>query len=145
MKLTYLVIGTLAVIMSTTGCKERADKIDDASQAVEKADQKIEDAKQDYLAEVENYRNVTSAKITENEKNIEIFNNMVASQKKEVRDDYKRNIAELEAKNKAMKAKMEVYKADSEENWEKFKKEFSHDMDELGNSFRDFTIKNVKK
>ena len=39
---------------------------------------------------------------------------------------------------------MSDYKADGKENWEKFKAEFGHDMDELGNAFRDLTVKNVK-
>ena len=39
---------------------------------------------------------------------------------------------------------MEDYKADSKENWESFKTEFNHDMDELGNAFRDLTIDNKK-
>jgi hypothetical protein len=40
--------------------------------------------------------------------------------------------------------KMDNYKADSKENWEKFKVEFSRDMDELGAAFKDLTVKNVK-
>ncbi len=40
--------------------------------------------------------------------------------------------------------KMNDYKANGKENWEIFKKEFNHDMDELGKAFKDLTVKNVK-
>jgi len=43
-----------------------------------------------------------------------------------------------------MKLKMDNYKLEGKENWEKFKMEFSHDMDELGKAFSDLTVKNVK-
>ncbi|MFN0047523.1 MAG: hypothetical protein ACKVOU_00200 [Cytophagales bacterium] len=43
-----------------------------------------------------------------------------------------------------MKKKMDDYKEDGKENWEKFKTEFNHDMDEIGNAFKDLTVKNVK-
>ena len=35
-------------------------------------------------------------------------------------------------------------KAESKEDWEKFKVEFNHDMEELGNAFKDLTVKNTK-
>jgi hypothetical protein len=40
---------------------------------------------------------------------------------------------------------MEDYKVDTKEQWESFKTEFSHDMDEMGKAFKDLTVKNVKK
>jgi len=39
---------------------------------------------------------------------------------------------------------MDDYKQDGKENWEKFKAEFNHDMDELGKAFKDLTINNIK-
>jgi hypothetical protein len=41
-----------------------------------------------------------------------------------------------------MKKRMDDYKADGKENWIKFKDEFNRDMQELGKSFKDFTVKN---
>ncbi len=54
-------------------------------------------------------------------------------------------IAELDSKNTDMKRKLDNFKANGKDNWETFKTEFSHDMDELGNAFRDLTVKNTKK
>jgi len=64
--------------------------------------------------------------------------------KKEAAADYKIKVDELEQKNSDLKKQMDDYKAEGKEKWEKFKTEFGHDMDELGNAFKDFTVKNVK-
>ena len=55
-----------------------------------------------------------------------------------------KKIDELEQKNSELKKRLDDYKADGKEKWEKFKAEFSHDMDELGKAFKDLTVKNVK-
>ncbi len=39
---------------------------------------------------------------------------------------------------------MNDYKAEGKEKWEIFKAEFSHDMDGIGKTFKDVTVKNVK-
>ena len=43
-----------------------------------------------------------------------------------------------------MKQKMADYKEEGKEKWETFKVEFNHDMEELGNAFKDLTVKNTK-
>ena len=43
-----------------------------------------------------------------------------------------------------MKKKLEDYQAEGKDSWETFKTEFSHDMDALGNAFKDLTVNNVK-
>ena len=45
---------------------------------------------------------------------------------------------------KILKKKLDDYKATGKEDWESFKKEFNHDMDELGKAFKNFSINNVK-
>ena len=53
-------------------------------------------------------------------------------------------VADLDKKNSDMKKKMADYKASNKENWENFKTEFNHDMNELGQAFKDLTVKNTK-
>lgn len=57
---------------------------------------------------------------------------------------YQRNIDTIEQKNKNLKIKMDSYKNDVDSDWQSFKREFSHDMDELGKSLKDFTVNNKK-
>ena len=60
-----------------------------------------------------------------------------------MREEYNRKVNDLQERNNRMKMRMEEYKADGRDNWENFKKEFRHDMDELGNAFRDIGKDNV--
>jgi hypothetical protein len=39
---------------------------------------------------------------------------------------------------------MKAYKNDADSDWQSFKREFNHDMDELGNAFNNLTVNNKK-
>jgi len=39
---------------------------------------------------------------------------------------------------------LDSYKNDADSDWQSFKREFNHDMDELGHSLKDFTVDNKK-
>lgn len=54
---------------------------------------------------------------------------------------YAKKIENLEKKNQDLKIKLEAYET-NQSNWEKFKREFNHDMDELGKAFKDLTVNN---
>ena len=54
---------------------------------------------------------------------------------------YAKKIAKLEQKNKDLKIKLKAYET-NQSDWEKFKREFNHDMDELGKAFKDLTVDN---
>ena len=138
--------------MFAVSCNTPKEKIEDAKVDMESAttDMKVatkdmQEAKDEYLADVEKYKNESNTQIAANEESIKEFNARIAGQKASAAKEYKEKIASLEKKNSDMKLKLDNAKTDSKENWEKFKKEFSHDMDELGNAFKDFTVKNVKK
>jgi len=55
---------------------------------------------------------------------------------------YEKRIDDLEAKNKSMQSRLNAYDANRSD-WNKFKTEFNHDMDELGKALKDLTVKNV--
>jgi hypothetical protein len=40
---------------------------------------------------------------------------------------------------------MEEYKYEDETKWDNFKREWNHDMDELGTALKDFTVRNTEK
>ncbi len=134
----------LMAILISTSCNSPAAKVEKAEDNVMEANQQLDEANKEYMAEVENYRKETSEKISSNDQRILELKANIANQKKEVRADYQKKIAALEQKNQELRKKMDDYKADSKDNWEAFKKEFNHDMEELGNAFKDLTVKNVK-
>jgi hypothetical protein len=57
---------------------------------------------------------------------------------------YIASIDALEQKNAALKSKLNTYENNAQSDWESFKREFNHDMDQLGNSLRDLTVNNKK-
>lgn len=134
-----LIIGSIA-----TSCNTPAEKVEKAQTNVQEANQDLEKANDAYKLEIESYRKETADKIAANDKSIADFNLRIENQKQDAKVEYKKQIAELEQKNSDMKKKMDDYKADSKVQWEIFKTEFSHDMDELGKAFKGLTIKNNK-
>ncbi|MBK7408934.1 MAG: hypothetical protein IPJ40_13250 [Saprospirales bacterium] len=54
---------------------------------------------------------------------------------------YAQRIETLEQKNRDLRTKMANYEQ-NQSDWESFKREFNHDMDELGQALKDFTVDN---
>lgn len=67
----------------------------------------------------------------------------IISGEKETQDEYSKQLAPLEQKNKEMKKKLEDYKEDGKNNGSQFRNEFNHAMAELVKAIEDLTLKNV--
>lgn len=140
---TITVLVLLAGAIYLISRNSAAENVDNAEDKVMEAQMNLDKANIAYLADMEVYRQENAAKIESNNRSIAAFHARVASEKAETRADYQRKIAELEQMNTDMKKRVDEYKADGKDNWEKFKVEFNRDMDELGNAFKDLTVKNV--
>ena len=125
-----------------TSCNSAAEKVDNAEDKSIKADEDFNIAKEEYLADVENFKKEITAKIDANNQMIADFKVKAATSKKDAQVYYQEQIAVLEQKNIAMKQKLDAYEVSGKDNWETFKAEFSRDMNDLGEAFRNFTIKN---
>lgn len=134
----------LIAAMLLTGCNSPAQNLENAQENVKDANQELSEANEAYMDEIDAYRKESEAKINANEKSIAAFNARIENEKMEVRDEYKKKIAELEQKNTDVKKRLDVYKADGKDNWVNFKLEFSRDMDALGKALKDLTVNNVK-
>ena len=146
MKKTFLSLLTVTFISGIIliSCNNSSQKVDKAQKDVIEANKNLEDANKEYLADIEIYRTETANRIAANDQSIVELKAKIANDKKIAKADFKKKVAELEQKNIEMKKKMDEYKADGKENWEQFKTEFSRDMDELGNAFKDLTVKNTR-
>ena len=147
MKKSIIALAVFTFITATaiTSCNNSpTEKVEEAKSEVVEANQELAEAKEEYATEIEMYKKETADKIAANEASIAEFNARVAAEKKDAQVAYKQKIAELETKNTDMKKKLDEYQQDGKENWAKFKTEFNRDMDELGKSFKDFTVKNKK-
>lgn len=145
MQKSILIITACAILTGAnlTSCNTPAQKVDSAQNDVAEAKEDLKEAREEYLMEIENYRKETAARIDANNQSITEFNERIKDEKNEAKAGYEKQIAELEQKNNNLEKRMDDYKADGKDNWVIFKKEFNKDMDNLGQAFKDLTVKNV--
>ena len=146
MKKSNLIMTCVSITAITflMNCNSPTKKVEKAEERLEDANKDLQIANEEYLEEIETYRLQAAARFTDNEKNIDEFNQRIEAKKKDVTEAYKIKVAELNKKNSDLKKKIADYKSTSKENWESFKTEFNHDLDQLGEALKDFTVKNKK-
>jgi peptidoglycan hydrolase CwlO-like protein len=148
-------IFTLAIVTFAMGsivmsCKPNTEKeqaaqesVDSAKVAVSEAEEDLDDARRAATAEEwQAFKDSTNAKIDENNAEIAKLKLKIKKTGKDIDKAYQRNIDTIEQRNKNLKTKMDSYKNDVNSDWKSFKREFNHDMDELGESLKDFTVNN---
>ncbi|HXD92746.1 MAG TPA: hypothetical protein VNX01_05995 [Bacteroidia bacterium] len=144
-KILKTAVLTFIVGASLISCETSAEKVAKAEINLNQANKDLDEAQEEYVADIESYRKETDEKITTNEKSMAEFEARIANEKKEAKDDYNKKITALQQKNIDMKKRMDDYKADGKENWELFKADFTKGMDEIGESLRDLTSEHSKK
>lgn len=143
--LTTFIAGTVLV-----GCKDATKKEEAAQDKVENAKADLNDAKEELSdarraateQEWKAFKDSTNATIAQNEVRIAQMKADLKKTGKSLDEEYAKRIQDLEDKNKEIKSKVEMYKNDTTSDWESFKKEYKHDMDDLGQSLKNFTVKN---
>lgn len=139
--LSLLVIPVLLITISS--CNHSNDEKTSAEN-VSDAKENLKEAAEEYKEEVANYRNEMQQTIY---KNRDLINNLKAektSADKKVNEERKLQIAKLEVKNDDLEVRINEYTNENEVNWKTFKKEFSHDMNEIGKAFKDLGVDNTK-
>ena len=122
-----------------TGCQSSADKVQDAKDNVVTANQALDKAVKD---SIQQFKKESQEKINDYDKSIADFKAGLANTKKVDKAKYEKALADLEQKKSDLKKKLEEFKEDQVANWKSFKIEFNHDMDDLGKSLKDYTVKN---
>jgi outer membrane murein-binding lipoprotein Lpp len=141
-KRSNFLIATMFVIgVMLSGCSSPSEKVENASDKVDKANQNLDQAQQDYAADIEKYRKDEAEKFAANEKIEADFNARIANEKKDAREDYQKKMAALDQKSTDLKKRMADYKMEGKDGWVKFKDGFDHDMDALGQDWKDLTTK----
>lgn len=123
-----------------TGCNSPSEKIHNAKDNVTEAKNELNEAQEDYAADMLRFKEEMGIKIQENEKTISEINLKIEQNKATRRADYLTQIALLEQSNKELKLRMTEYKADSKDNWQKFSSEFVRDLDKLGLALKNFVV-----
>jgi len=137
--LTTLIIGTMA-----TSCNSSSEKVKDAAVKVDDATEELKSAKEDFNYEYNKFKVESEQRMLDNEFKIAELKANKVKLKKEVKEEYDKTIAVLEEKNSSMRTKLNEYKEEGKDKWESFKREFNHDMDELGSALKDLGNNNVK-
>lgn len=154
MKKTILNLALTTFIVATVlvGCQDKSKQEAEAKENVENAKENLDDAKAELSVarraateqEWQAFKDSTNATIKQNEIRIAEMKAELKKTGKTIDSEYSKKIQELEEKNKEIKNKLEVYKNDTNSDWQSFKKEFRHDMDDLGQSLKNFTVKDKK-
>jgi hypothetical protein len=141
MKALAIIVFASAVLFTACGSPEKKvdkawEKAEDAKEDLSDAKEDLAKAKQDSIDDYAQYKLIWVKQIAKNEDLIAEYRLTIDKMKdKQAKAKAKKDADELEKKNKEMKAKLENSKKDS--NWDKFKREFEHDMDELGEGISD--------
>jgi outer membrane murein-binding lipoprotein Lpp len=154
MKRTIIILSATILMAGTifTGCQSTAQKQDAAQAKVKDARQDLNEAKKDAYAigqevataeEWATFRSESEVKIRDNEVRIAELNVKMKKPGQVFDELYAKKIANLELQNKEMRVRLIAYEK-SQSNWETFKREFNHDMDELGKALKDLTVDNTK-
>jgi hypothetical protein len=154
MKNSILFLLFLATTLTTstlfTACNTSAEKADKAQDKVQAAKQDLLDAekksaeaaqKAAYAEEWRILKAESETTIKDNETQIATLKSKMKKTTKSVDVAYNKSIDDLEARNTAMRNRISNY---DNSNWESFKREFNHDMQELGAAFKDLTVNNKK-
>jgi hypothetical protein len=133
-----------------TSCETAAQKEEAAEANVQDAGQELKEAQQVALTaarkvataeEWNAFKVETEAKIDKNEVRIGELRVKLNKPGKTFDKAIANRIDTLEQQNKDLRIRLADYKQ-NQSDWDSFKREFNHDMDELGKALTDFTVNN---
>jgi hypothetical protein len=135
---------TFAAMVFLTGCQ-----LSSATPEEEAAQAKVDEAKQELKAaekaataeEWEAFKSESETRIRINEISIAEFRDKMSISDRKVDVLYEEKIDKLEKQNKDMKNRIVSYE-NRQSNWESFKSEFNHDMDEISKAMKDLLVDN---
>lgn len=138
--LSTIVFTTLLIFSGCTGSSQELET-DNKKDAIIKAENDLEVAKEEYRAEVAQFRIEYNQRIAANEREILMVKENIKTSEKDVKAEYKDQLDMFEKRNAELKKKLDDYNDEDMNKWQTFKAEFSRDVNELGEAFGDFTTK----
>ncbi len=140
-----LAVAGLATTAMITGCNsDSKTKVKNSEDKVADARETLERAENEYQADLEIYKREINARIDANEQLIDQLKAQKKYEKGETKEAYEARIDKLKQRNRDLKKKLNDYQARGNEDWQKFKEEFNHDMEEMGEAFKNIGKDNVK-
>jgi uncharacterized protein HemX len=138
---------TLAVTVLMAGSAltvvgQQDKKAAKARKEVAEAKKDLREAKLDSAADYQRFNTEAQALIMDNDKKIAELKAKKASDNKEIKEKYDKQVMALEQKNNDLKNKVKGSSNTKTDKWASFKREFAHDMNEFGKAFKDIGVNN---
>jgi len=136
MKNKYFILAVIVFIVGSlfTGCNNNRENSKDE---VEQANQDMIDAQVQFEKEWQQFKSDAELKINANQNKIDDFKVAMKTTSAKFKAKYENEVLTLEQKNIELKKKLNEYKYERKDDWEKFKKELNNDMDSVGNALKD--------
>lgn len=141
---------SLAIAAFGISCQSSAQKEKAAQKEVQDAKEDLREVRNEANAEAQKLATAEEWKVFRIESDEKIRNNDVRITELRVKmkkpgvvfdEQYGKKIDLLQEQNRALTIKIDAYEK-SQTNWETFKTEFNHDMEELGKALKDLTVDN---
>ncbi len=120
------------------------ENVKDSKSDLKKAKQNLSEAKVDSAVDYQNFKQEAEAKISVNKSKIAELKTKRANDDVDSREKYNKKVANLEEKNNKLQTKINNASNTKSVNWTSFKREFRHDMNEIGQAFKDLGVDNAK-
>jgi uncharacterized protein YccT (UPF0319 family) len=131
-----------------TGCQQSDSKVDKARDKLQDAGEQVVVANQELNRTLNDsiklFKMESGELIISYENSIAELKTRLENEKEENKIILEKKLALLEKKSKDLKTRLEEYKEEDRDKWTSFKNEFNHDMEELGEAFKDLAADNVK-
>ncbi|MDD4309761.1 MAG: hypothetical protein PHO32_05230 [Candidatus Cloacimonetes bacterium] len=141
---TILFIGiVLIMLIMLSGCNKKADqKVDDAQENMVEAEQDLKEAtaESEAVKTWQEYKDQANARMAANDKIIADYKADMVGTNGKLKAAYNKEIESLEKSNKELRSKLNNFKDDGKNSWEKFKAELDGDMDKLGSALKGFVV-----
>ncbi|HEY3295296.1 MAG TPA: hypothetical protein VGL38_07645 [bacterium] len=144
MKHTLLAViaAGLAVLILTAGCnkslKQTIERAKGNAAEEQRAEERaVQDSESDYMDEWQAFRGNAEKQIAANAVTIDELKAKAAGADEKVRAKFSATVDVLVQKNKELKGKLDAYQDEGKINWDAFKRDFSHDLESLGQSLKD--------
>lgn len=131
----------LLLTLSASGQEnKKAARTPKANKSIAEAQQDLREAKIDSAADFQAYRREAEMKISENQKGITALKEEKSGATKDIQETYDTKVTALQKRNDDLKKRISESDHTKTSNWTVFKREFNHDMDELGHAIQDIGV-----
>ncbi|MBS1596477.1 MAG: hypothetical protein JST90_19350 [Bacteroidetes bacterium] len=86
----------------------------------------------------ENFKIEARARLKQNEDSLKTINEKIAKAGDKLKAGYDQKMITLESRNRELRERLEGYKEEGRDNWDKFKMSFNNDMDTISQNMKSF-------